>query len=146
MLEKYGVPLYKEQMVEHLLDPIMSPNTELKTEVNICRSSHWSTFFKASTYLSTVVTRLYPSVNSSSVCFRERSIYASGHGYRGGGRGGRFYGRGRVIGRGGRVVQGRGVNVQVGRGGGSGAPENGIYISDVTRYLRRFIVGCTLKQ
>ena len=44
MLEKYGVPLYKEQMVEHLLDQIMSPNIELKTEVNICRSSKSSTF------------------------------------------------------------------------------------------------------
>ena len=27
VLEKYGVPLYEEQMVEHLLDQIMSPNT-----------------------------------------------------------------------------------------------------------------------
>ena len=32
-----------------------SPNTELKTEVNIPRLSHLSTFVKASTYLSTVV-------------------------------------------------------------------------------------------
>ena len=31
-------------MVEHLLEQIMSPNTEMKTEVNICRSSHLSTF------------------------------------------------------------------------------------------------------
>ena len=29
--EKYGVPLYKEQMVKHILDQIMSPNTDLKT-------------------------------------------------------------------------------------------------------------------
>ena len=27
VLERYGVPLYEEQMVEHLLDQIMSPNT-----------------------------------------------------------------------------------------------------------------------
>ena len=27
VLEKYGVTLYEEQMVEHLLDQIMSPNT-----------------------------------------------------------------------------------------------------------------------
>ena len=27
VLGKYGVPLYEEQMVEHLLDHIMSPNT-----------------------------------------------------------------------------------------------------------------------
>ena len=33
MLDKYGVPLYEEQMFEHILDQIMSPNTELKTEV-----------------------------------------------------------------------------------------------------------------
>ena len=40
VLDKYGVPLYKEQMVDHLIDHIMSPNIYLKTEVNICRSSH----------------------------------------------------------------------------------------------------------
>ena len=55
MLEKYGVTLYEDQMVEHLLNHIISPNIELKTEVSICRSSHSSTFVKASTYLSTVV-------------------------------------------------------------------------------------------
>ena len=38
VLEKYGVPLYEEQMVEHILEHIMSPNTEFKTKVNICRS------------------------------------------------------------------------------------------------------------
>ena len=27
MLEKYGVPLYEEQMVNHLLGQIVSPNT-----------------------------------------------------------------------------------------------------------------------
>ena len=59
VLEKYGVPIYEEQMVENLLDHIMSPNTELKTEVNSCRSSHLSIFVKASTYLYTVVARLY---------------------------------------------------------------------------------------
>ena len=31
VLKKYGVPLYKEKMVEYLLDHSMSPNTELKT-------------------------------------------------------------------------------------------------------------------
>ena len=92
MLEKYGAPLYEEQMVEHLLDQIMSPNTELKTEVNIFRSSHSSTFFKASTYLSTVVARLYPSSNPSSGRFRKRIIYAAGREDRGGRRGGRFNG------------------------------------------------------
>ena len=102
MLGKYGVPLYEEQMVIHIIDKIISPNTELKTEVNICRSSHLSTFVKAFTYLSTVVARLYSSVNPSSGRFRKSSIYAAGRGDRGGGRGGRFNGRGRGRGRGGR--------------------------------------------
>ena len=30
-LEKYGVPLYEEQMVKYLLDQIMSQSKELKT-------------------------------------------------------------------------------------------------------------------
>ena len=59
VLEKYGVLLYEEQMVENLLDHIMSPKKELKTEVNSCRSSHLSIFSKAPTYLYTVVARLY---------------------------------------------------------------------------------------
>ena len=29
VLVKYGVPLYQEQMVNHLLEQIMSPNTDL---------------------------------------------------------------------------------------------------------------------
>ena len=45
-MDKYGVPLYEEQMVEHILDQIMSPNTDLNTEVNSRRLSHSSTFFK----------------------------------------------------------------------------------------------------
>ena len=31
VLEKYGVPLYEEQIMEHLLDQIVSPNIQLKT-------------------------------------------------------------------------------------------------------------------
>ena len=135
MLEKYGVPLYKEQMVEHLLDQIMSPNTELKTEFNICRSSHSSTFFKASTYLSTVVARLYPPSNPSSGRSRKRSIYDAGRGDLDGGICGRFNGRGRDRGCGGRCGRGRGGHVQGGCGGGSSAHENGIDISDVTCYF-----------
>ena len=107
VLGKYGVPLYEEQMVEHLLYQIMSPNSELKTEVNICRSSNLSTFVKAYTYLSIVVARLYTSANSSSGRFRKRSIYAAGRGDRVGGRGGHFNDRGRSRGHGGRGGQGR---------------------------------------
>ena len=122
-------------MVEHLIDHIMSPNTELKTEINICRSSHLSTFIKVSTYLSTVFARLYPSANPSSVRFRKCNIYAAGRGDRVYGRGGRF--NGRVCGRGcgGRGGQGRGGQGRGGCGGGTGAHENGIDISYVIRYF-----------
>ena len=135
MLGKYGVPLYEDQMVKHLLDQIMSPNKELKTEVNICRSSQLSKFFKASTYLSTVIARLYPSANPSSGCFRKRSIYAVVRGDRGRGRGGSFSGRCRGRGRG--VIGGwvRRGHVQGARGWGSGAHENGIDISDFTCFF-----------
>ena len=124
VLGKYGVPLYEEHMVEHILDQIMSPNTELKTEVKICKSSHSSTFVKSSTYLSTVVARLYPSANPSSGRLRKRSIYAAGRGDRGGKRGGSLNVRGHYRGRGGRCGRGIGGHVQLGGGGGSGAHEN----------------------
>ena len=55
VLDKYGVPLYEEQELEHLLDQIMSPNIGFNTEVNIYKFSHSYTFFKASEYLSRVV-------------------------------------------------------------------------------------------
>ena len=58
MLDKYGVPLYKDHMVEHLLDQIRPPNKKLKTEFNICRSPHFSTPARLSTYLPMVVARL----------------------------------------------------------------------------------------
>ena len=45
-MEKYGDPLYEEQIVEHILDQIRSPNKELNTEVNTCRPSQSSTFVK----------------------------------------------------------------------------------------------------
>ena len=79
-LEKYGVPLYKEKLVEHLLDKIMSPNNDFRTEVKICRSSQSSKFFKASTYMFTVVAQIYPSTNHSPGRFRKRSIYDTGRG------------------------------------------------------------------
>ena len=112
VLGKHGVPLYEWQMVDILLDQIMSSNTELKKEVNIFRLSHSSIFFKAYTYLSTVVARIYPYDNPSSSRFRKRSIYAAGRGYPGGGIVGRF--NDRVSGRGsvGRDGRGRGVHVQ----------------------------------
>ena len=122
-------------MVKHILDQIMSPNTELKTEVNICKSSHSSTFFKASTYLSSVLVRIYPSANPSLGRFRKRSIYATVRGDRGIRRCGRF--NGSVCGRGcgGKYGKFRGGHVQGCHGGVSGAYENGIDISDVTRHF-----------
>ena len=42
VLDKYGVPLYEEYMVEYILYQITSLNSELKTEVNICgHHNHW---------------------------------------------------------------------------------------------------------
>ena len=92
LLEKYGAPLYEEQMMEHILDQIISPNTELNTEVNICRFLYSSVFMKAPKYLSMVFTRLYPTTNPSSGCFRKSVIYATVRGDRGRGRGGLFNG------------------------------------------------------
>ena len=98
---------------------IEAPNIDFKAEVKICMSSHSSTFFKASTYLSKLVERLYPPANPSSGCFRKRSSYTAVRGDRGGRRGGR----------------GRGEHIQGDFVGGSGAHENGIDISYVTRYF-----------
>ena len=107
----------------------------MKTEVNICRSSHSYTFVKAYTYLSTVIVRIYPYANPSSGRFRKRSIYTAISGDRGGGRGGRFNVIVHDIGRGGRGGRGIVGYVQGGCGGGRGAHENGIDISDITRYF-----------
>ena len=111
MLDKYGAPIYKDHMVEHLLDQTMSPNTELNTEVNICRLSHSFTFVKYSMYLSMVVAILYPSTNPSSSHFRKSGIYATGRGERIIVRGGRFNVLGSVRGHGGRDGRVRGGHI-----------------------------------
>ena len=80
VLGNYGVPLYEKKKVDNLLDHITYQNTSFKTEVNIYRYSHYSTFVKVYIYLSSVVGRLYPTNNPSSVLFRKRGIYASVHG------------------------------------------------------------------
>ena len=120
MLDKYGVPIYEEQMVEHLLNQSISPNTYLKIEVNICSSSHSSIFVKPSTYLSTVVVILYPSTNPSSGRFRKYGFYATGFYDLSSRSGGRFnvHGRGRGrVGGGGRFI---GISSRVGHVGVSG--------------------------
>eukprot|EP00979_Chaetoceros_neogracilis_P018862 scaffold11348_cov779-Chaetoceros_neogracile.AAC.1 len=89
--------------------------------------------------MATVVSRIFPSSQPSSGRYNRRGISATGRGgrgeYNGGGRGRGRGGRGR--GRGGRDGgrgrgRGRGGG---GRGGGSGSQtENGVDISDVTRW------------
>ena len=61
LLENYNVPLYEEVKVRQLLDNINVPK-KIKTEVNICRSSHSSSSKTASTYLSTVISPLLPVI------------------------------------------------------------------------------------
>ena len=82
-----------------------------------------------------MVARLRPYVNPSSDCFTKFSIYAAGHGDRGDGRRAHLNGRGCSRGRGGRVGRGRGGHIRRVSVGRSGAHENGIDISDVTRYF-----------
>ena len=82
-----------------------------------------------------MVSRLYPPANPSSGRSRKRSIYAAGRGDRGSGRDGHLIVRGRGRGRGGRCGLGRVGHAKEGSGGGSDAHENGIDISDDTRYF-----------
>ena len=85
--------------------------------------------------MSKVVARIYPYANPSQGPFKNLSIYDAGCGGRGDGRGRRFNNRGCGRGREVRGGKGRRGNVQGGCVGGSGAHENGIDISDVTRYF-----------
>ena len=66
VLENYNVTLYKEDKVKKLLDNINCPNNDLKTEVNMYRSNHSDSFETASTYLSTVISHLFPANHLSS--------------------------------------------------------------------------------
>ena len=66
MLENCNVPLYEEDKVKQLLDHINFPNKYLKTEVNIFRSSHSASFETALTYISTVISHLFPATQPSS--------------------------------------------------------------------------------
>ena len=45
---------------------VKSKTIDLKTDINICRSSHSSSFDTASTYISTVISRLLPLTHPSS--------------------------------------------------------------------------------
>ena len=94
VLYNYNVPLYEEDNFRKLLDNINSLNKDLKSEVNICRYSHNASFEKYSTYVSTVLLRLFPETQTSSGSYGQRQkINSDGRGLRGG-RGGIFEGRG----------------------------------------------------
>ena len=60
VLDNYDVPLYEEDKVRQHLDNINCPNKKLKTEFNICISVYSDSFETASTYLSIVISRLFP--------------------------------------------------------------------------------------
>ena len=123
--ELYGVPLYEKDKVDHLFNKINCPDKEFQMAVSIARSNHNKTFVDASTYLQTEVSRIFPESQPGSGRYKTRRyIKGMGRGrggYRGGGRFGRGYG-------------GRG------RGGGRGyynkskKEENGVDISDPTRW------------
>jgi hypothetical protein len=124
ILEKYKFPVYEKDKVDYLLNKIQCPDKDFQMTVNICRSSHNDNFVQASTYLQTEVARIFPAAQPSSGRYgRNRFIKASG---RGDGRGG----RGRYGGRGGRGRGGR----SYGRGHGRPNRENGVDISDPTRW------------
>ena len=118
ILEKYSVPVHEENKLRMLFEKMQCNNAEFKSEVILCRATH-TVFTDATIYLQTAVTRIFPNFQPSSGRYnRRRNINASGRG--------RGRGRGRGAGR------GRG-----GRGHGkkpSGTMENGVDISDVTRW------------
>ena len=138
VLRKYEVPVHEEDKTRMLLNNINNPNTELKTEINICRSQYADTFENASTYLATQISRIFPEYQPTSGRYAR-----GGRGYRGYG-GGRNVsafgrGRGRFQGRGGRGNRGGRGGRGYGRGGRGGRGnratlENGIDISDPTRW------------
>ena len=65
VLDNYNITLYEDEKVRKLLDNINCPTKYLKTEVNICRSSHIYSFKKSSTYLPTVLSCLLPPTQIS---------------------------------------------------------------------------------
>ena len=129
VLERYKVPKHEEEKVKLLLQKIQTSSYELKTEISICRNNHGNTFEEAVTYLQTGISRIFPQHNPTGR--RRRQINATGRGGRFGGRGGRGRGRGgRGRGGGGRGGRGRGGN-----GDGERKFENGVDITDFTRFF-----------
>ena len=66
VIENYNVHIYEEDKVRQLLDNINFPKNDFKMEVDICRTSHSVSFKTSSTYLSTVISRLFPANQKSS--------------------------------------------------------------------------------
>ena len=134
ILEKYKFPIYEKDKVNHLLNKIQCPDKDLQMTVNICRSSHNNNFIEASTYMQTKVARIFSDSQPSSGRYGKRrhiKAFSRGEGDRGDGKiRGRFGGRG-----------GRGVNNKIvrtgGRGNGKPNKENGIDISDPTRWYEQ---------
>ena len=94
VLENYNVPLYEEDKVRQFLNKINSSKKYLKTEANICRSSHSASFETASTYLSIIISRLFPVTQPSSGRYGWIQQVNSSLRVGRGGRGVRFTGRG----------------------------------------------------
>ena len=98
----------------------------LKIEVKICRSSHSANFGLDSTYLLTLISRLFPATHPSSGRYVQRlQVNSAGRVGRGG-----IYGR--FEGRGGRSRGGQGGCVGLGKGNRNQS-ENGVDISNTTR-------------
>jgi len=112
VLEKYSVPYYEEDKVKLLLDRIQCNHAEVKTQVSICRASFAGDFVQASTYMAREISPIFPSSNVASISF--------GRGNKSKGRNVSSAGRGR--GKGGK------------RKGASGTFNNGVDVSDQTRY------------
>ena len=81
VLENYIVPLYEEDTVRQILDNINCPNNNMKTEINVCISIHSDSFDIDSTYLSTVISPLFPANQISSGSYgRRRQVRSSRRG------------------------------------------------------------------
>jgi hypothetical protein len=113
ILEKYQVPYYEEDKVKLLLDRIQNNHGEVKTQVSICRANYSRSFVEASTYMSREISRIFPSSNVASSNF----------------------GKGKN--RGGRNVSSMKQSGQRGKRKGLIVKNNGVDISDLTRYYSK---------
>lgn len=113
VLEKYSVPYYEEDKVKLLLDHIQCNHAEVKTQVSICHASFSNDFVQASTYMAKEISRIFPSSNIASVNFGK--------------------GKGK-----GQNMSSTGTRARCGkRKGGPSNKNNGVDISDPTRYFSK---------